>query len=614
MIKEVVKKNQNPNPFYGLRYCLQIFQDGGKTISPSILNMAWSEVKDSLEKRQLFWSLLFSIGDITARQHNIFNKNKVDSGGTASRENFVIIVEWMKLNHYKQFLKFMWSRLFNEFVSFDVLLASRIKTEKKKATVLRTYNMIGTDPKHIEELAKFMVTIIKSGSSFDKWLVAKFLTRPRMSVRKNHKKMLPQTKTVMNSRQALLLKISEIAEFPVVKYDKYIDFVGFYQWKKEINRNLESVMFSSGEIKKLDQQQFIAWVSSLPASARFRVRTRLLTKENALKPKWGDLGQWFLEWENYKVEKQSEQRVLEEKVRQDTATIEDKQKLQEVKKEAKVNVGAINYVQLFSEIISGDFDKVKIQPFLDKVVLPYNTLVFVDDSASMSSSYHRTSFGFTPFDLAAMMATICLMKNPDDSGRSMIGLFSNVARIFTSITAYEKSTNAIIRQKAKPVNLPLYEPALDFESNLLNMRGFLTAMRTGNGTNISSIPENLHEWTKGDSGRIEQLQAFPVWTLISDGNFNNLRNATASLNDFMRKCENYFGFRPYLVLIDVAGSTSAPIEMFSGIENVMFIPPNPSQITQFLMNFTDMDIMDIYTPLESVFRSNRYAPIRQSTL
>lgn len=101
------------------------------------------------------------------------------------------------------------------------------------------------------------------------------------------------------------------------------------------------------------------------------------------------------------------------------------------------------------------------------------------------------------------------------------------------------------------------------------------------------------------------------------GEWNNLRSPEASLNDFMRKCETYFGFRPFIVAIDIAGRgwfNTTEIDRFSGIDNFMYIPSNPAQIEQFLTNFKDMDIFDAYTPLQSIYRSNRYDVVRDNVL
>src|SRR5688500_504124 len=84
--------NKTNNPFYGMRNCLELYQSAGKgSVNESLLDRCFLEVQDSKEKREMFYSLLFSIGDITARQHNIFRGAKVDSGGNAQREAFHIV-------------------------------------------------------------------------------------------------------------------------------------------------------------------------------------------------------------------------------------------------------------------------------------------------------------------------------------------------------------------------------------------------------------------------------------------------------------------------------------------------------------------------------------------
>lgn len=97
----------------------------------------------------------------------------------------------------------------------------------------------------------------------------------------------------------------------------------------------------------------------------------------------------------------------------------------------------------------------------------------------------------------------------------------------------------------------------------------------------------------------------------------------ASINDFFRKCENWFGFRPFIVAIDIAEGScwgitpeylASRADRFSGIDNLMYIPSNPAMIEQFLTNFKDMDIFDVYTPLQSMYRSNRYELVRKYTL
>ena len=92
------------------------------------------------------------------------------------------------------------------------------------------------------------------------------------------------------------------------------------------------------------------------------------------------------------------------------------------------------------------------------------------------------------------------------------------------------------------------------------------------------------------------------------------------MNDFMRKCEQYFGFRPFIVAMDIVPTSgyyshqNLKADRFSGIDNMIYIPSNPAQIEQFLTNFKDMDVFDVYTPLQSIYRSNRYSLVRENVL
>ena len=164
---------------------------------------------------------------------------------------------------------------------------------------------------------------------------------------------------------------------------------------------------------------------------------------------------------------------------------------------------------------------------------------------------------------------------------------------------------------------PFVDPKKSFYENYQSIRNFCSAVFQGGGTSISKIPDDLHKECQKNPQILDALKNYPVWTIISDGEWNSLWSPEASMNDFMMKCQRYFGFKPYIVAIDVDGGwgfRSASINRFEGIENMIYIPANVAQIEQFLTNFKDMDIMDVYTPLQSLFRSNRYDIVRENVL
>ena len=604
---EVKLNKSNNNPFYGLRNCLKLFQSAGGTITESMLNSAWDEVKGDKVKRELFFSLLFSVGDITARQHNIFKGVKKDTGGNANREGFYTIFCWLKDNHKEQFIKFLNAGLFNEYQCFDTLFRSRVQT--KGARVLKVYDIFA-DKWYRAELVKYVYAVINGSNPFNKLLVAKFLTIPRLSKRAGHKQMLPQTKQVMENKTAFLIELSKLMGWEYSVKGAYANFAGYRAWRRQYNGSLESVLFSTGKIAEFDKTQFIDWLDKLPSQARFRVKNRVLYSKvkDTEELKWSKFSEWFKEWEEYKTKKQAEQRVLEEKVRQGQATTEDVEKLEKVKKQAKVNVGATSFNELYDQIMQGRVDELKLEAFIqNKVNLPYNSLVIIDDSGSMSGS---------PFAFASFLAAVCLVKNPDDDGRNLLGFFGRDTRFYSYIDKEASNTpNSLMRRRvAKSVHKPFVDPTKSFMENYKQINSFCQATFEGGWTDISSLIRSIKEALRSAPQLADALKAYPVWTIISDGEWNNLPSPESSVNDLLRQCEQVLGFKPYIVAIDVTRNDRVNAERFSGIDNLMYIPSNPAQIEQFLTNFKDMDVFDVYTPLQSIYRSNRYELVRVNTL
>lgn len=619
MVK-VELNNSNENPFYGMRSCLTLMQGVGGTITPAMLDNAYRECKTK-EQKQMFYALIFSIGDITARQHNIFKGKKKDSGGNANREGFAVVLDWMWKNHKDQFLKFLNAGLFEEYTCFDHLLKNRVQTKGKR--VLRVHNTLAV-AEYRTAIAEHLYAVIKGTNPFNKMLVAKFLTLPRLSKRSGHKKMLPETKKVMEDKVKLLIELSKMMGWDYDVTPSTANFKGYRAWRKEYNGNLESVLFSTGKINEFKKDEFIDWLDKLPAQARFRVKNRILYSKvmatDQESPywegkveifKWGQFKEWYSEWEKFKESKQAEQRVLEEKVRQGQATEADVAKLEKVKKQAKVTVGATNFNEIYDQILSGNIDPLKVESFMNRVNLPYNSLVIMDDSGSMRGE---------PFNFAAFIAAVCLCKNPDDDGRNLLGFFNNHTHWHTYInTTVKASRNSILREVVEKKNPePFVDPKLSFLENYKRIADFCKSVFQDGGTNISAIPNGLNKVCKAHPEVLDALKSYPVWTIISDGMWNNLPSPEASMNDFMQRCENYFGFRPFIVAIDIRrGSyygTHLDGNRFSGIKNMIYIPSNPAQIEMFLTNFKDMDVFDIFTPLQSLYRSNRYDVVKDNVL
>jgi hypothetical protein len=596
MVNVELNKKSN-NPFKGLSNCLKVLQNIEVVHNSSTFNLCWNEVKNNKEHRELFFSLMFSMGDITSRQHNIFKGIKKDSGGNANREGFYKFVEWLFTYHRDQFEKFLRTGLFNEYNCFDTLLRCRIKTTRK-GTIVEQYVSLLANPSYRTMLAEYLYSVINGTNPFNKHLVAKFLTLPRLSKRSGHTKMLPETKKAMEYKTLFLIELSKLMGWDYEVQGTYANFRGYREWRKQYNQELESVLFSSKKIFDFTKDEFISWLDKLPSQARYRVRNRVLYKEQYPNQK-----RWFEEWEKFKEKKQEEERILTEKVRQGTASIEDKEKLEKVKKEAKVKVGAVNFKTVYEEICRGNVDALRLESFMNRVNLPYNSLVIMDDSGSMNGA---------PFNFATFIASVCLCKNPDDEARNLLGFFSNSTIFKSYIDSRSTQQNSLLRRTiSQTIHEPLVDPTKSFLDNYKRIDSFCKSVFRGGGTRINTIAQAF----ANNSEVIDALKNYPIWTIISDGDWNNSYNAKESIKELFAACEKHLGFKPFIVAIDIPnGWNSIRATDWSDVDNFIYIPANIAQIEQFLTNFKDIDVFDVYTPLQSLWRSNRYELVRVNTL
>lgn len=605
----VTFNKKSENPFKGLRKCLELAN--ANCVTEFMLDDAYAEVFMDKDKKALFYSIIFNIGDITNREHNIFRKNKVDGGGQAERENFYICLNWMIKTDYAQFVKFLNAGLFNEYTCFDHLFRNRISTVKNSTTINGQYHMLA-NPQYREDLANYVVSVINGNNPFNKTLIAKFLTLPRFGKRSGHSRMLPETYKVMKDKADFLALLSQKMGWDYQLTPTYCRFDGYRTWRKQYNSDLESVLFSTGKILEFDELEFKNWLNKLPSQARFRVKNRVtysVKDKGSMDLKWPNLNKWFAEWEQYKTSMQEEQRKLEEKVRQGIAAVEDLEKLEKVKKEAKVTVGANNFKTIYEDICDGKIDWLKVESFLNKINLEYNNLVIVDESGSMTGA---------PYNFATFLASIMLVKNPDDFGRNMLFTFSHGCRLHSAINLESDgmpSNRFWGRCESRQIpSQPFVIPEKSFKENYKRIDSYMRAAFESGGT----YPETIATWFaqefKSNPDLIDELKNYPVITIISDGDFSNNIGAKKAILDFQKIMEENIGFCPFIILMEVTWRSYTDARKFEGVDNFLWINSNPAQIEQVLVNFKDMDMMDVYASLQSMFRSNRYAPVRENVL
>jgi hypothetical protein len=477
--------------------------------------------------------------------------------------------------------------------------------------------------------------LIRNANPVEAQLIAKWLVYPRTSKRqkrslkdkslvKGGRKLQEETQRIMHMRIRLYDKLSREMGWLVQEHRHNLEFVGLKEWKKQYNGTLESVLFSTGKIVELGKEDFFRWLDILPAGARYRVRRRLLDSDDNLKPKWNStdgvwhpeaLGNWFLEWENFKKGKQAEARNLKEKVRQGTATTEDKQQLEKVKKEAKVTTGGTNLYDVLTRMIKGVSSvqeaELLSEALIEKVDFQVPVLLIADDSGSM-----RFRDNGVPMFMAQILATLILLKNPSDEVDDVMVRFGSNAEFLTSNMNMRMSENRFMQSHMKEVK-GLVDRTKSFIENYKQVQKLLTGNQ--GGTRFDKVSYAFKEWVESTpdaierNNRIELIQKFPVMLVVADGDFNGAGNAYQVMAQFQQNMLQWFGWNGVVVLWDVRRQKSSS---FEGLHNVIHVKDgfNASTVNQIFTKIHDLDVIDVFTPLKSLYMSNRYDALKKEVL
>ena len=196
-------------------------------------------------------------------------------------------------------------------------------------------------------------------------------------------------------------------------------------------------------------------------------------------------------------------------------------------------------------------------------------------------------------------------------------MFANNARFLSAITCKGQEQVNSFWHRRNVVDIvpePFIVPEKSFYENYKRISGFLNATFIGSGTYISSIANRLKEIATSEPDTLDVLKEYPVWCILSDGDLNNSFDAKSSILELQHKCEQYLGFVPYIVIIEIGNFNNYNINHFADLDQVMYIPGKVELIEQMLVNFKDIDVFDIYTPLMSIYRSNRYEIVRKNVI
>lgn len=647
------------NPFYKMQATLDLFQQGNKLSDTATqaqvyayLDNAWKECTSKV-KKQLFFSLVFSLGDLQNREHNVFRKKGIktpDQGGQSKRKVFMFCLKWMLERVPTQFYTFL--PIVGEYYNLGGIMFYELKTDRWKGNLKEVIHLpidIDVVTTHIAGVLRSSIITDNERTLWARWLPhvpSSHRMRKYVITEKNVKAFKKNghdvevggvMKVKKNKKEHTLTKDAWILDFikqisdkmgwKVTKFKGNVSFEGYRQFRKKYLSETEAALFSSGNITKMDKTQFYAWLDKQPSGARHRVACRLVSKDKggklATRDKWKldtgeNMGQLYMDWLNSKTKHQEKLASLSVEEKKAMAPTE----LKELQKAAKVNVAGDTLLDLVAEIaskkISGQEMDTKAFSMLEKMTIGVPVLVVSDISGSMGgSSVEHKGMRFTANAMCQLATTVFLLKNPDaDAGEFFIRFGTKAEVIVSGQQADKQGVNRFMGRQAAKVGT-LIDKTKPFSYNLASVS---TYIGTPDGsTQLSSIPVALKAWVdeteEFKSQKIEMICKYPVILVMSDGEFNNSRTPSSSFLEFQNNMRQWFGWEGVTVVWDVKEAGYGDGKKFDNIPNIMYFGgTNMGVLDQIFRNIHDMDVIDAYLPLKAFYNSNRYDPVKELVL
>lgn len=629
-MKQAQARQVSENPFYGSRSLLAMqrslekMNDNNVNMSDltHLLNNGWSEAK-TLEQRQLFFILMFSAGDIENRQHNIF-AGKVDQGGHSKRKMFRWCLNWcLKTPSATQYF-YQLLPLIAEYTNYENLFYNQLRTDQKTKKVT-SHEVLDIDKKKV---AEYLVAKIKSGTDFERALIAKFL--PKIPMTKRWRKTKEGKSFAQPKRTETLKKDAwNLDLIKEVKLAAGFNSKEYAAWRSGYLKDTEAHLFSSKKICEMDSVEFGDWLEKLPSGARYRVQRRLLSKNDygvlESNGKWKlkgdkDMGKSYIMWVADKEKAMVKLASLTEEDKKNMSATE----LKVLKKTAKINTGAEtlfeSFLQMYSSSYGGTINtndgetQVKMQQLVDKIKIDVPVLVIVDNSGSMNSGVSFGGKAINRLQLAKFCAAVMMYKNASEDMKSFMMTFNSSATVYHDGGYVDKISgkNRFIQSTTNQrVNTLVHKDKPFIET----FKQIDSLFQTTGYTDLTSVSRALKNWVDEDANtkqiKIEAIQAYPVFLVISDGDLNSHSSGKASFEAFQRDMLHWFGATPVIVLWDIV-DYSRGSQNFEGLDNFIHVSGmNAAVINQIFLNINDIDILDIYISLKTAFESNRYEPIKQ---
>lgn len=598
-----------------------------KQLDEALAECAKVDMISMLEKVMMY------MGDIS-RQHNLLKEMGIvsTSGGAQERAIFRSIMRWWENRLSASFKKNI--PLFAEYTLYENLMYSQITTDRLKGTVVKEEVLLPM-PKEVHSYLRDQIQkgrdlnlIAKHLPSYSttKSRTTKKVAKPRKGL-SSYEWTLPKGKAWVKVNGELVtgtkvtLKAGDVVSYPRTKQAKTLskqevlnnwvnDFCGTMNWDLKQYKafkkmqNTPEQLFSSKKIVDVPKSDFTKLLDQLTAGQRFRVAKMVAYKDDKgnLQPKtkWGNLGNWYIEWEKG-------QEKVATQLREAFAS-GDVTKQKALQKDLKVKATGKQTVELLAECFKGGLSASQIdttyQAMIEKMDLIANVFPVIDGSGSMDSHCATINgISLTRRQIAYAMAITFATRNPEVSLRNTFAWFSTEVRICGDSKFVNEAPNRFVAASAFKTTVSKADGISETKTFTENLKAIAKMdPQLVQSTNMMAIIEYFVAFVKAGKCDVESLPNALLWITDNEGNQGKSPKEALAL-------ANSIGWNPLMVFWGIVNVPHGMEQAIKGLPNCLLIGGfSEGALSQVLRGIKSGSI-DPQDELWAIYEDKRYWPI-----
>ncbi len=609
----------------------------------ALLDKAYAECSKN-EMVLMLERIMLHIGDVS-RQHNILTELGIKSptGGSQERETFRSILRWWGKKLPESFAKNI--RAIVEFTVLENIMFYQNTTDKNTGRLIKSEKLFADQSIVFEYLA----SEIRKGKNIN--LIAKHLPKYMTGGTRTTKKVikakrgveefnwtLPKGKSwvklngvyVEKGVDKIRVKNGDIVSYPrdkqdftiekqkevntwIIAFCKHMDWdIEKYKEFRKLQNTAEQVI-SSKSVLDMPKSDFMEFLSKLTTGQRFRVSKTVCYKDgNTLKAKekWGELGNYFIEWENG-------QEKIADQLRE-AASNDDVQTKQKLMKEFKVKSTGVQTVDLLSEMMKDNMTDQMInntyQSMIEKMDLIANVFPIIDGSGSMGSSIVRSYWGdnlkidnkfahISCWQVAAAMAIAFSTRNPVSDFRNTFGWFSSDFKIIGKSKYVNEAPNHYVSSSAYTKKVNAYNILSETKTFTENFKA-LSQSNPGEccSTNMFASIEHFVKLVKEGKNHVEDLPNALLY--ITDMENNTGKSPKQAL-----ELAYSIGWNPLLIFWGIQRLPDRFANEIKGLKNILIVGGFSEGVLSQILRGIKAGSVDPEDELWSIYEDKRYSVI-----